>query len=137
MIHKYSHLLGNDIDYEGDILKKDKIITVYEIKDKIVYKSLANITKCLISKSNIIKNCTIELLFLNEQNNLTSSSLNKIIINIYEYNSKCSMYVLYFFNDIQKNQKKFSNFNRYKKKELEKFKNIIENYNLNHSKINK
>ena len=47
------------------------------------------------------------------------------------------MYVLYFFNNIQKNQKEFSNFNRYKKKELEKFKNIIENYNLNHSKINK
>jgi hypothetical protein len=137
MIHKYSHLLGNDIDYEGDILKKDKIITIFEIKNKIRYKFFANITKCLISKSNIIKNCTIELLFLNEQNNLTSSSLNKIIVNIYEYNSKCSMYVLYFFNDIQKNQKKFSNFNRYKKKELEKFKNIIENYNLNLSKLNK
>ena len=137
MIHKYSHLLGSDIDYEGDILKKDKKITVYEIKNKVRYKSFANITKCLISKSNLIKNCTIELLFLNEQNILKSSSLNKIIINIYEYNSKCSMYVLYFFNNIQKNQKEFSNFNRYKKKELEKFKNIIENYNLNHSKINK
>ena len=133
MIHKYSHLLGNDINYVGQILKKDKIITVYEIKNKIVCKSFATITKCLISKSNIIKNCTIELLFLNEQNNLTSSSLNKIIINIYEYNSKCSVYVLYFFNNIQKNQKVFSNFNRYKKKELEKFKNIIENFNTNRS----
>ena len=137
MIHKYSHLLGSDIDYEGDILKKDKKITVYEIKNKVRYKSFANITKCLISKSNLIKNCTIELLFLNEQNILKSSSLNKIIINIYEYNSKCSMYVLYFFNNIQKNQKEFSNFNRYKKKELEKFKNIIEYYNTNDSKLKK
>ena len=137
MIHKYSHLLGSEIDYEGDIIKKDKKITVYEIKNKVRYKSFANITKCLICKSNLIKNCTIELLFLNEQNNLASSSINKIIINIYEYNSKCSMYILYFFNNIQKNQKEFSIFNRYKKKELEKFKNIIENYNLNHSKLNK
>ena len=137
MIHKYSHLLGNDIDYEGDILKRDKIIIIYEIKNKIRYKSFANITKCLINKSNIIKNCTIELLFLNEQNILTSSSINKIIINIYEYNSKCSMYILYFFNNIQRNQKAFFNFNRYKKRELEKFKNIIENYNANYSKLTK
>jgi len=135
LIHKFSHLLGNNIEYEGDILKKDKTVIVYEIKNKITYKSFANVTKCLISKSNIIKNCTIELLFLNEQNNLIPSSLNKIIIDIYEYNSKCSMYILYFFNSIQKNQKEFSNFNRCKKKELEKFKNIIENYNANHSKI--
>ena len=135
MIHKYSHLLGIDIDYEGDILKKDKIITVFEIKNKIRHKSFANITKCLINNSNIIKNCEIELLFLNEQNNLTSSSINKIIINIYEYNNKCSMYILYIFNNIQKNQKAFSNFNRYKKRELEKFKNIIENYNANYSKL--
>jgi len=137
MIHKYSHLLGNDIDYDGDILKKDKIIIVYEIKNKIVYKSFAKVNKCLFNKSNIIKNCTIELLFLKEQNNLTSSSLNKIIINIYEYNSKCTMYLLYFFNNIQKNQKAFSIFNRCKKKELEKFKNIIENYNIYQSKLNK
>ena len=47
------------------------------------------------------------------------------------------MYLLYFFNNIQKNQKAFSNFNRYKKKELEKFKNIIENYNIYQSKLNK
>jgi len=137
MIHKYSHLLGSNIDYEGDILKKDKTIIVYEIKNKIVYKSFGNITKCMISKSNIIKNCTIEILFLNESNNLDSSSLNKIIINIYDYNSKCSMYILYFFNNIQKNQKAFNNFNRNKNKELEKFKDIIENYNTNHSILNK
>ena len=137
MIHKYSHLLGNDIDYEGDILKKDKTIIVYEIKNKVIYKSFANITKCMISKSNIIKNCTIEILFLNEPNNLDSSSLNKIIINIYDYNSKCSMYILYFFNNIQKNQKEINNFNRNKSKELKKFKNIIENYNTNHSILNK
>ena len=135
LIHRYSHLLGNNIEYEGDILKKDKTVIVYEIKNKITYKSFANINKCLFSKSNIIKNCTIELLFLKEENNLTPTSLNKIIINIYEYNSKCSMYILYFFNNIQKNQKEFSNFNRYKKKELEKFKNIIENYNIHHSKL--
>jgi len=138
MIHKYSHLLGNDIEYEEEILSKDKIITVYEIKNKIIYKSFAKVNKCLINKPKIIKNCSIELLFLNEQNNLTfSSSLNKVIINIYEYNNKCSMYILYFFNNIQKNQKAFSNFNRYKKKELEKFKNIIENYNISHYKFNK
>ena len=135
MIHKYSHLLGNSVEYEGDILKKDKTILVYEIKNKIVYKSLAIVNKCLIYKSNLIKSCTIEILFLNEQNNLTSSSLNKIIINIYGYNSKCSMYILYFFNNIQKNQKEMCIFNRCKKKELEKFKNIIENYNSNISKF--
>ena len=33
MIHKYSHLLGSDIDYEGDILKKDKIIKLINKND--------------------------------------------------------------------------------------------------------
>ena len=74
---------------------------------------------------------------MNEKNIFTSFSLNKIIMEIYEYNGKCSMYILYFFDNIQKNQLEFSNFNRCKNKELEKFKNIIENYNSNHSKINK
>ena len=133
MIHKYSHLLGDDVDYEGDILKKDKIITVYQIKNKIIYKSIARINKCFLSKSKLIKNCTIELLFLNEKNLFTSFSLNKIIMDIYEYNGKCSMYILYFFDKIQENQREFSNFNRCKKKELEKFKNIIENYKSKHS----
>ena len=137
MIHKYSHLLGDDIDYEGDILKKDKIITVYKIKNKIKYKSFANISKCFLSKSNLIKECTIELLFLNEKNSFTSFSLNKIIISIYEFNRKCSMYILYFFNSIQINQREISNFNRCKMKELEKFKRIIENYSSNNSKLNK
>jgi len=133
MIHKYSHLLGDDVDYEGDIIKKDKIITVHQIKNKIIYKSFARIDKCLLNKSKIIKNCTIELLFMNEKNIFTSFSLNKIIMEIYEFNGKCSMYILYFFNNIQKNQIEFSNFNRCKNKELEKFKNIIENYNSIHS----
>jgi len=137
MIHKYSHLLGDDIDYEGDILKKDKIITVYKIKNKIKYKSFANISKCFLSKSNLIKECTIELLFLNEKKSFTSFSLNKIIMSIYEFNRKCSMYILYFFNSIQKNTREISNFSRCKKKELEKFKRIIENYNSNHSILNK
>ena len=133
MIHKYSHLLSDNIDYEGDLLKKDKIITMYQNKNKIIYKSLARINKCILSKSKLIKNCTIELLFLNEKNLLRPFSLNKIIIEIYEYNGKCSMYILYFFDKIQENQREFSNFNKCKKKELEKFKNIIENYNSNHS----
>ena len=133
MIHKYSHLLGDDIDYEGDILKKDKIITVNKIKNKIIYKFFANISKCFLSKSNLIKECTIELLFLNEKKSFTSFSLNKIIMSIYEFNRKCSMYILYFFNSIQKNTREISNFSRCKKKELEKFKRIIENYNSNHS----
>jgi len=134
MIHKYSHLLGDDIDYEGDILKKDKIITVNKIKNKIIYKFFANISKCFLSKSNLIKECAIELLFLNEKNSFTSFSLNKIIISIYEFNRKCSMYILYFFNSIQINQREISNFNRCKMKELEKFKRIIENYSSNNSK---
>ena len=46
------------------------------------------------------------------------------------------MYLLYFFNNIQKNQKAFSNFNRYKKKELEKFNTILETYNISHYKFN-
>jgi len=137
MIHKYSHLLGDDIDYNGNILKKDNIITVYQIKNKVIYKSFARITQCLLSKSKLIKNCSIELLFLEEKNIITSSSLNKIIMDIYEFNSKCSMYIFYFFDNIQKNQREFSNFNKCKQKELEKFKNIIENYNSNHSKLNK
>ena len=46
-------------------------------------------------------------------------------------NARCIYYI--FFDKIQENQREFSNFNKCKKKELEKFKNIIENYNSNHS----
>ena len=49
-------------------------------------------------------------------------------MNIYEYNKKTSMYVLYIFNTTQE-KKDLKTFSERKNRELNIFKNIIENFN--------
>ena len=135
LVHKYAHLIGDEIDYKGDIINKDCIIKINDIYHKSKIKSLAKVDRCLIRKSNTIKSCIIEILFKNDENKILPGSLRKILMNIYEYDNKSSMYVLYIFNTIQE-KKYLKEFSETKNRELEVFKNIIENFNKK-KKVNK
>ena len=129
MIHKYSHLLGDKVNYDGKIIKKDSEIQIINIKNKSKYILNAKIDRCFIRNTNTTKSCIIEFSFQNNDEDILSFSLKKININIYEYQGKCSMYILFFFNNIQKNLERLLNYGKIKKRELTKFKYIIENYN--------
>lgn len=129
MIHKYAHLLGNKINYNGDILKKDEIIELIEIQNKKKIKSKAKVSKLKLEKMELTKESVIELLFKKEEtSNLLSKS--KIIIRIYEYDEKCSLYLFFFFSKIQ-DHLYLERFKKNKMKELNKFKSIIERYDAN------
>ena len=67
-------------------------------------------------------------MFKNDEKKILPGSLRKILINIYEYDNKSSMYVLYIFNTIQE-KNYIKEFSKIKNRELKVFKNIIENYN--------
>ena len=129
MIHKYSHLLGDKVNYDGKIIKKDSEIQIINIKNKSKYILNAKIDRCFTRNTNTTKSCIIEFSFQDNDDDKSSSSLKKININIYEYKGKCSMYILFFFNNIQKNIERFLNYSKIKNRELSKFKYIIENYN--------
>ena len=129
MINKYSRLLANEINYEGKIIKKDTIIHLIDFVGKSKYESIAKVNKCTIVQTKLAKKCIIELLFKNDKKSLSYFSKTKIIIVIYEYNGFCSIYILYFFYNIQRNKENFLKFTKIKNNELLKFKKIIENYN--------
>jgi len=127
LVHKYAHIIGDEIDYNGEIINKDYIIKINDFHNKSIIKSLATVNRCLIRKASTIKSCIIEIFFKNEEKNLLPFSLNKILMNIYEYGNKSSMYVLYIFNTIQE-KKDLKSFSEKKNRELKVFKNIIENF---------
>ena len=128
LVHKYSHLIGDEIDYNGDIINKDCIIKIKDIHHNSIKKSVATVDRCLIRKLNTIKSCIIEIWFKKEEKKILPCSLKKILMNIYEYNKKTSMYVLYIFNTTQE-KKDLKTFSERKNRELNIFKNIIENFN--------
>lgn len=136
LIHKYAHILGDKINYNGDIIKKNSIIQLSDIRGKEIFKSIGEVNKYVMNKSEISKEYIIEFFFPNDKNSLIDSSKEKIMIIIYEYNGLCSIYILYFFYNIQKNKEKFSNFTKVKYRELIKFKNIIEKFNETNNKQN-
>jgi len=127
LVHKYAHIIGDEIDYKGEIINKDYIIKINDFHNKSIIKSLATVDRCLIRKSSSIKSCIIEIFFKNEEKSLLPFSLKKILMNIYEYDNKSSMYVLYIFNTIQE-KKDLKSFSERKNRELKVFKNIIENF---------
>ena len=129
MIHKYTHLLANKVTYNGKILKKNLIINLKDNFDGSKFESIAKVNKCIITESETSKECIIELLFKNEKGNYSDYIKKKILIIIYEYYGCCTMYILYFFYNTQKNKEKFNYFKKAKNLELKKFKNIIENFN--------
>ena len=129
VINKYCRLLAHEINYEGKLLKKDIIIHLKEYRGKSKFESEAKVNKCSIIKTDIGKKGIITLLFRNDSKYISYYSKTKIKIIIYEYNGCCSIYILYFFFNVQKNKQNFINFTKTKKKELVKFKKIVENYN--------
>jgi len=128
VIHKYVHLLGDNINYDGRILKKNIIIHLTDFIDGFPIESTAQVHKIIISKSKISKECIIEFLFQNDKNSTLYNSKSKIMISIYEYNGFCTMHLLYFFHHIEKNKENFLRFRKAKNRQLIKFKKIVENF---------
>ena len=125
LVHKYINLFGNKIKYNGEILKKDSIILILNVKDKKQFNSIAKVNRCKITKIDLTKESIIELLFQkNEQfNNNTLKDINsdfciyKIVIKIYEFEGKCSMYIIYYFSFVQ-DINKIEKFTKMKNHEL-------------------
>ena len=57
MIHKYINFFGNKINYNGEILKKDDIIEIIQLKRKKQIKLIASVNRCKIVKKDSIKQC--------------------------------------------------------------------------------
>ena len=132
IIHKYCLLLGNNINYKGNILKRDIIIELIENKDKNIIKSIARVNKCKMSKMNLTKEGIIEQLFQKLEKNNYIFAKTKIILRIYEFEGKCSMYIFFYFLNNQSNSD-IDNFTKRKNKELAIFKDIVENYDKNNN----
>ena len=133
MIHKYSHLLGDEIKYNGNIIKKNYFIELINNMNKLKNKSIAVVNKCKLIKMEFTKEGLIELLFQKKDDNNSPFAESKIILRIYEYKEKCSMYIIFYFENIQ-NTYDLDDFTIKKNKQLKKFKDIVENYNENNLK---
>ena len=119
-------------------MKKDQIIQLINKKGKKEYNCIAKVNKCKMIKSDLTKECIIEFLFQREnkknKENIDPFSQTKIIIRIYEFEGKCSIYILYFFlNALDKIE--IENFTKIKNKELSKFKSMVEYYKKNVNNI--
>ena len=140
LLHKYSFILADKINYKGNVLKKNDIIELIENnKNDGPIKCNAKVKKCKISSmdNNLTKEGIIELLFENLEINNLPIKKTKIYLRIYECEGKCTMYILYYFLNNQ-SFKFLGNLTRMKIKELEKLKNIIEKYIIyNSNKIEK
>ena len=132
MIHKYCHLLANEVDYKGEVLKANYLINLTDYLGKLKYQYIAKVKTFNIKNDNTTKECILELIFQKGQNSLSYLSKTKIIIIIYEYSEFSSIYLFYFFCNSLNNKENFNNFIKIKNRELTKFKNIIENYNQKH-----
>ena len=134
MIHKYVKLFGEQIKYDGKILKQNMIIQLINNKGKNNFVSIAKVNVCKKMTNSSTKECIIELLLKKEKDkekrNQRPFSETKIVLRIYELNGKCSLYILYFFENIY-NYVVVEHFTKIKNKELLKFKNMVENYNNN------
>ena len=80
----------------------------------------------------LTKEGIIELLFQKPEDNNSPFAKTKIILRIYEYNGKCSLYLLFYFLNAQRLYT-LEKFTRRKNKELKIFKNMVENYNVNNA----
>ena len=130
ILNKYNHLLADQIEYNGKLLKKDKIIKLIDKNNKTSYELIGKVKNCTIKKSKIEKEFNIQIIASKDKNSFAFHFLKKIIIQVYEYEEKCSMHLLFFFRDIL-SKDKFFIINKEKNLELIKFKNIVENYSKN------
>lgn len=133
MIHKYVCLFAKSINYKGNIIKKNDIIELFDYKDKKnleIIKYNVKVNRCNLKSKDLMKEGIIELLF--EKNKMVNNlpyMKTRIILRIYEYEGKCTIYLLYYFLYNQ-NMNFLANFTNKKIKDLEIFKNIIEQYRL-------
>ena len=138
MLHKYVNLIGKNVNYDGEIIKKDLIIKITDLKIKKKFISFAKVNKCKIIKNDndFTKECIIELLFQNEkeEKDLAPFKETKIVIRIYELNGICSLYILYYFANIHEHSQ-MDNFTKTKNKELMKLKKMVENFKNNNNNI--
>ena len=133
MIHKYAHLLADEIEYNGNLISKGKIIKlIRKNNNNKSFESMAKIKNLMMKKSKIEKEFNIQISVSKDKNFISTFHIKKIIITVYEYEEKCSVYLLFFFKDIL-SKDKFSSINNEKSNELTKFKKIIENYNKHHA----
>ena len=137
IIHKYSHLLADQIEYNGKLLTKDKIIKLIEKNknNKDIIESIAKVKYFSMKKSKIDKEFNIKISVSKDKIARPFYSIKKIIITVYEYEGKFTIYLLYFFKNIP-SKDIFSIFRNEKNNELTKLKKIIENYNISAKDIN-
>jgi hypothetical protein len=128
LLHKYTFIFADKINYKGNFLKKNDIIELIENnKNYCPIKCIAKVKKCKISSMDLTKEGIIELLFKDYEINNLPKKKTKIYLRIYEYEGKCTMYILYYFLNNQSFEF-LGNFTYKKIKELETLKNIIEKY---------
>ena len=127
ILNKYNHLLAEQIEYSGKLLKKDKIIKLIDKNNKTSYELIGKVKNCTIKKSKIEKEFNIQIIASKDKNSFAFHFLKKIIIQVYEYEEKCSMHLLFFFRDNNIIMKSLKNLINY----VIKFKNIVENYSKN------
>ena len=139
IIHKYSHLFADKINFEEKILKKNDIIELIDYKGKnqkiIQNRSNAKVNRFKISSFDLMKEGVIELLFERDETNYSPFRKTKIILRIYEYKGNCSVYILYYFLNSQCSNF-LADFTKKKNKELKTFKSIIENYRNSNTNTN-
>ena len=131
LIHKYSKLIADEIQYEGNLISKDIKIKLNKIKksNNFIYDGV--VTKCKLYQ----KEADIEIVIDSNNNSFDGKKNNNIDENkyffkIYEYENKCTIHLFFFFkNSLSFNQKKL--FSYKKDIELKKLKDIIEHYNEN------
>lgn len=126
ILHKYTKLLADKIDYKGNIIKQDMIIQLMKRNKSNTIKYDAVVAKCLL----FLKEADIEIV-INRKSILNDYFVaNRFFFKIYEYDNKCTIYVFFFLNNIHScNQRK--SFEIKKEIELRLIKKMIEHYNEN------
>ena len=126
IIHKYTRLLADKIDYKGNIIKQDMIIQLMKRSKSNNIKYDAVVAKCFL----FLKEADIDIT-INRKNILNDYFLvNRFLFKINEYDNKCTIHVFFFLNNkYTRNQR--NNFEIKKEIELRLIKKTIEHYNEN------
>lgn len=121
IVHKYTKLIANKVEYEGDVIGEDMVIKLGRGGRKF---NEATVTKCGLR----LKEGEIEIV-INPGFNLRFNE-NRILIKMYEYDNKCTIQLFFFFNkkynDLQKHFYEMK-----KHHELKLIKKMVEHYNNN------
>lgn len=123
IVHKYTKLIANKIEYEGNVIKKNKLMKLWKRGKKY---NEAIVSKCCL----ILKDGEIEILINSTFNVNDIFNENRIFFKIYEYDNKCTIHLFFFFNNKYNDyQKHFYEIRKHK--ELRLIKKMVEHYNDN------